>query len=391
MNGVKEIKIDSINFYIFDRIKKIRHYIYGILEIIGAKTDKNYNNEIDNNEINKKIEELWKNSTNILRTMNNALHVFNDKRYAINSDYLKLSYISNKSYNKLYQYNNLYYLLYKNIIISTGNFFLRSLIKNELRDFEIQMIRIRNINFLRQKNLESKTINDLINEFITNDFKDKINQKQSKEINEEKKCHNIYFNCNLELSKGFAYIKIEILNFHIYIKFPNIKYFNSLIFFDKIKVIVKLKYDISDDTEYPYEIYNNGKIYEVNEKKIKKFLLIDKIQNLIQNRICQINQAIFEDTKSIKSDNMGKSNLNHLIEFCKRFLYYIHDYTKLYETKCAVCQKIVKYSINEKCFFPPYYKIYRDRTFIDIGKNSEDNGKLFCHEECLRKIALPYL
>ena len=76
MNGVKEIKIDSINFYIFDRIKKIRHYIYGILEIIGAKTDKNYNNEIDNNEINKKIEELWKNSTNILRTMNNALHVF---------------------------------------------------------------------------------------------------------------------------------------------------------------------------------------------------------------------------------------------------------------------------------------------------------------------------
>ena len=379
MNGVKEIKVENINYHIFNNIKKIRQIIYEILAIICYKSDKNINNQnLDINEINQKLDELWKNSKICLEVINAVLNIINDNRYLINADYLKNLYV-NKCYNILYEDINLNYLLYKNLINNTNNFFLRQLIKNEMKNIEFQ-IRIRNLNYNMQKNLESRHINEWIKEFIINNFKDKIGEKQIKENGQY--LHNIHFNCEIEPYKLVASIKIDILNFHIYIEYPVQKDINTLFLYNKIKVSFKFKYCIEDGLESQNSLDKNRK-YELNDIKEKKFLLIEKIKKLFEERIYQINQAIYEEARNI----LKKSYLNLLIEFCKRFIYYIYDYNKLFKTKCSVCEKVVKYSVKEKCFFPPYYKIYRERN----NKINEDNLKLFYHEECFRKIALPYL
>lgn len=382
MNGAKEIKIETINYHIFNNIKNIRQINYEILMIICYKIINKQN--LNNHEINKEVEGLWKNSKICLRIINNIINIIIDKHYVINVDYLKNLFITRKYFNRLYQNNDLYSLLNKNLINDTSDYFCRKLIKNELKNAEFQ-IRIRNMNYCNQKNLESKPINEWIKEFIINNYKDKIYEKQIKE--NEKCLRNIYFNCEIDSYKIYAYIDINILKFHIFIKFP-LKFFNISIFYNKIKVNLKFKYDNKDIPEAPYT-NKTGKFFEKNDIKEKKYILIEKIKKLMNDRVCQINKAIFkeESMNILKSDISGKISLNHLIEFCKRFIYYIHEYSQLFTTKCGACEKIVKYSVKEKSFLPPYYKIYRERN----NKNNEDNLKLFYHEECFRKIALPYL
>ena len=382
MNGEKEIKIESINYHIFNNIKNIRHINYEILMIICNKIRNKQN--LNNHEINKQIEELWKKSKKCLGIINTIINIIIDKHYTINVDYLKNLFITRKYFNRLYQSNNLYSLLYKKLINDTSDYFFRPLIKSELNNAEFQ-IRIRNMNYCIQNNLESKPINEWINEFIINNYKDKIYEKQIKE--NEKCLRNIYFNCETDSCKDYAYININVLNFHIFIKFP-LKFFNISIFYSKIKVNLNFKYDNEDIPETPYT-NKTRKLFEKNDIKEKRYILIEKIKKLMNDRVYQINKAIFEEEKSniLKSDISGEISLNHLIEFCKRFIYYIHEYSQLFTTKCGVCEKVVKYSIKEKSFLPPYYKIYRERN----NKNNEDNLKLFYHEECFRKIALPYL
>lgn len=388
MNEIKEIKIDSINNYIFYHIKKIRQYTYEIMEFIGVKSEKNNNQEkIDIYEINNKIEEIWKNSITSLKIINHILKIFNSKHFIINVDNIISFCISNKNYNKFYQRNNFYVILYKNIINFNYNYLLNQLIQNDIEFQEFQMIRIR-LSYLKLRNLESKTINEIINEFIKNYCRDKITEKQMKEIekDKDKNPQNIYFNCDINTKNiiSFAYINIKILNFHFYIKFP-VKYYNPKNFFILTKACVRFINEMPDNPENLYDI----ELFQMHDRKNKKFLLIDKMEKLIQKRIFQINKSISKDINNIKKeDNFLKE---YLVEFCKRFIYYIHDYNRLFKTKCGICENIVKYSINEKCFFPPYYKIYRERSMRDFYKNNEDKIKLFYHEECLRKINLPCL
>ena len=382
MNGAKEIKIETINYHIFNNIKSIRQINYEILMIICYKIRNKQN--LNSHEINKQIEGLWKKSKKSLGIINNIINIIIDKRFVINVDYLKNLFFTKKYFNRLYQNNNLYSLLNKNLINDTNYYLLNFLIKNELKNAEFQ-IKIRNLNYYNQKNSDSKPINEWIKEFIINNYKDKIYEKQIKE--NEKCLRNIDFNCKIDPNKVFAHININILKFHIYIKFP-LKFFNKSIFYNKIKVNLNFKYDNEDNPESPHTI-KSGKFFEKNDIKIKKYILIEKIKKLMNDKVYQINKTLFkeESMNILKSDNSGTISLDHLIEFCKRFIYYIHDYSQLFTSKCGVCEKVVKFFVKEKSFLPPYYKIYRERN----NKDNEDNLKLFYHEECYRKIALPYL
>ena len=65
-----------------------------------------------------------------------------------------------------------------------------------------------------------------------------------------------------------------------------------------------------------------------------------------------------------------------------KLIHLIVGYENLFSNKCSICKKSVKYSINDKCFYPAYYQIYNEKQF-----NVKDhNGKRdFYHEECFKK------
>ena len=150
---------------------------------------------------------------------------------------------------------------------------------------------------------------------------------------------------------------------------------NLMYFLNKITLLMEYKYDLS------YKIINEGPELIM---KHTNYILIHKVKELFLSRIYEILFEIFEDIKYIKKESFLFGN-DLLIELCKRFLYYINDYRKIFKIKCGVCEKVIKYNLNEKCFFPPYYKIYRNR---DTKKNIGDNIKLFYHEECYKKFNL---
>lgn len=138
--------------------------------------------------------------------------------------------------------------------------------------------------------------------------------------------------------------------------------------------------------------YLNKKIHIIinicNQKKENQdLLLIDKIKILFENRIAFIINLFFEEKKlSIKKPNpISQPNLLDLIKY---FLNYLYNYNNLMKKKCALCNKIGKYSFKEKSFFPPYYKLfkaYKIPTDNNLGFNEKEN--LFYHEDCFKIIS----
>lgn len=93
---------------------------------------------------------------------------------------------------------------------------------------------------------------------------------------------------------------------------------------------------------------------------------------------------ILKEKNQIINQPVGKEIL---IELCKRFIYFIHDFKNLFKVKCSMCGKNAKYSKENKCFFPPYYKIYLDRDIIHYINNVEGSPvNLFYHKECFKKL-----
>ena len=82
-----------------------------------------------------------------------------------------------------------------------------------------------------------------------------------------------------------------------------------------------------------------------------------------------------------------------LKEFLIKFINYVNDYNTITNIKCNLCQKMAKYSYMEKCFLPPFYKLYKDKEALLSNNKNDNNNKqtLFFHEECFRKIANSFL
>ena len=185
-----------------------------------------------------------------------------------------------------------------------------------------------------------------------------------------------------------AYIKTKIDNYiKNYLKngiefnydhkgFISIKYLPLLIIIGlPIKDnIMSLKHKITININFI-----NGK------KEHQYFILIEKLKILIDNRISSMLSLIF-DEKKITNQKIVTFSENTLVDFIINLLNYLYNFNNIFITKCALCNHISKYSYIEKCFFPPYYKLFKLNKF---GINENEN--LFFHEDCFKRMSNPSL
>ena len=396
---IKEIKAEEIRLKIFNSINRIRYLTYNIIRIMSKKLDNNNydtieinnnnKNELNNNNINinKELLTHWDNIKNTLEYLNNSLNLFKYTSYFnINDYYYKMiSYSNNYKKSLFYRKNDFYILIFKDLINTLNNKILKDIINAEKKYVEIQLSRIRFNKSMKEKIEDSKSINYYINEYIKNNLNEQLSPKNEIKI----PIQNIYFNCEIITfeKESIAHITIEFCNFYILIKIPFNKQYNVYNYLYKIYFLIRFKYYLSDD---PYH-YNKSKEVglinkldmELNKTKqllkSKNYFLFNKMNNFLVAKIYVIIKTILDEKKKIIVEK------DVIIELCKRFIYYIYDYNNIFKTKCGICNKIVKYSLSEKCFYPPYIKIYKERDNF-INKINNEETKLFYHEECYKRL-----
>lgn len=403
----KKIKSEEIiNFFIFQISKNLRLHTYNIFNLITNKNykinneEKIYQSEANINNENKIIN-IFNIIVRILESLKYYLSIFNNNQYYILPyDYSRFSFKLNC--NKNFTRIDLCNIIYINLINVSNNMLMRNIIKSERNIRENNLIKNR---VFKTYNDNSKSINDYINEYIENMIKDlQKNSKLKLKGNKEIKYPKIFFNCeisnlnknipNSAYCKQFVEIYIKFFIFDIYIKIPYYKIFNIYNFFYKVLISIKSKYNEYNENS----LTNTKKEFNLDIKNnFQNLVLIKKLKTIFEARIYRIIKLIIDEKKYNKKIPIGQKitieerndffGKDVLIEFCKRFISYIYDYNNLFNTKCAVCDKIAKYSLTEKCFFPPYYKIYKEVS--NLRYNIEENP--FFHEECFKKISLKNL
>ena len=357
---------------------KLRAYVYDFLKMV----EKNDSNDNENN-INKDDDKIQKDNKckNILYSLDqlnkNLVRINNNEINIEGIDFSKNPY----TYRKSYERANFYIILFKNLTEIKDNMLERDLYKKDIIIFESRIARIRFNRLQRQRN-ETKSVNDIINEYINNGFKETQNQNQPNKNDYP----NIYFNFKESEQEYSAEISIRFYIFDINIKMPFNKTFNYQNYFNKIKFslernintfqIENIISDISEDAPKKEKYENLLLIKHLKEEFSNlSYLLIGKI----------VNQHIqFSNQLNLNPQVVGKDTL---IEFCKRFIYFIHDFNNIFKIKCSICGKSAKYSTTNKCFFPPYYKLYKERDPINYISNSEGSPiNLFYHKECYKKL-----
>ena len=357
---------------------KLRAYVYDFLKMV----EKNDSNDNENN-INKDDDKIQKDNKckNILYSLDqlnkNLVRINNNEINIEGIDFSKNPY----TYRKSYERANFYIILFKNLTEIKDNMLERDLYKKDIIIFESRIARIRFNRLQRQRN-ETKSVNDIINEYINNGFKETQNQNQPNKNDYP----NIYFNFKESEQEYSAEISIRFYIFDINIKMPFNKTFNYQNYFNKIKFslernintfqIENIISDISEDAQKKEKYENLLLIKHLKEEFSNlSYLLIGKI----------VNQNIqFSNQLNLNPQVVGKDTL---IEFCKRFIYFIHDFNNIFKIKCSICGKSAKYSTTNKCFFPPYYKLYKERDPINYISNSEGSPiNLFYHKECYKKL-----
>ena len=137
---LKEIKIEEIGNAFHNNVKKIRGNFYDFLILIdNNKSEEIKNNEKfndnfnkDNNSININIiKDLWNNTKNILSYIHHCLSLFNNKNIFFKINTFNYHYISIKK--NIYIINDLYILIYKNLINFDNNF-LKELVEFAKRE-----------------------------------------------------------------------------------------------------------------------------------------------------------------------------------------------------------------------------------------------------------------
>ena len=371
----------SLNF-INNNLMSLRDYAYDFLKM-AEKKDSN-DNENNKNRDDDKIQKENKSKAILfsLEQLNKNLFLINKNDINIEGiDFSKNPY----TYKRSYERDNFYIRLFKNLSEIKDNILEKDLYKREFNYYELRMARIRINRIQRQKNEINKSINDYINEYINNGFKETQVQKQPNKIDYP----NIYFNSKVSEEESFAEISIQYFIFDINIKMPFNKIFNSQNFYNKIDF--SLERNI-----YAFHIENNTP--EISENiprkgKYENLLLIKHIREVFLNlSYMLINKITNEKNQFVNQLNpipqvVGK---DVLIEFCKRFIYFIHDYNNIFKVKCPICGKSSKYSTSNKCFFPPYYKLYKEREAINYINNIGGTpNNLFYHKECYKKLDYP--
>ena len=321
---------------------------YKSLFQIETNTDK-----INNEKLNEKVQIYFEEFNNEMLLLNghlkevnkyleNNLVSFTNSKYIneLNNLYSDLKNLRSKNilYKSRIQNNELIYLIFKHIVNIIECSIVEDLLKSEIKGGYI----------LRGK-YKSFSQNNTID----------IKQEVVNYIKNTLKC-NIDFNYDLKGNISIKYFPFSI----IIISSPLKENFYSL----KRKLTLIINF--------------------INHKKENQdLILIDKIKTLFENRLASILNLLFEEKKLSIHKSVSFTQQN-ILEFIINFLNYLYNYNNLMKKKCALCNKISKYSFVEKSFFPPYYKLYKTYK-IPIDNNFVFNEKenLFYHEDCFKKIS----
>ena len=255
---------------------------------------------------------------------------------ALNNNFQKMAIKSILCKQKT-QKNELIYIMFKQIIDSCHFSIVENTLKLDIKSNYIIRKKIKQ-ETIPNNNIETH-IKTKINNYIKNVFK-----------------NNIEFNFD---SKGFMSIKY--LPLIIIIGMP-------------LKDIFSLKHKITININFI-----NSKKENINS------LLIEKLKLLIENRIISLLGLMYDEKKAANQKQINFSEQN-LLDFIVHLLNYLLHYNNIFMAKCAFCGHISKYSYKEKCFFPPYYKLFK---LNKIGINENEN--LFFHEDCFARISNPSL
>ena len=198
-------------------------------------------------------------------------------------------------------------------------------------------------------------------------------RKKEKEINDKLKSQNINdINLNnkitLIIKSFFPNMKIKFLNknlneFPLKIFFSVRNLFHIFFYYD----LENIKLNIGGKKEH-YSFYKNRYSFF----KLKKFYLSETSSKFI----------IYEKLKKVLIQRLQLLNFemrdfkNHYIKVLY-FLKIISYYSNLFKQECGLCNKILKFNLIDKLFYPPliYYNEYSHNNIL--------NEKIiFFHEDC---------
>ena len=386
-----------------------RKQLYNYLNFLSCKTDdyrENYldykfnfptpsnevKNEISEDEIIRKNENFMKFIENEMSDLFKFLEKLKDyienwsKNYPINKnvqemyDYYKFHKIKNiKNYKnkEILQRSDLLSIIFKNMMNMKEDSMVRDSIKTD-----VKFNNIRNkysINKIPKQNIDIERNNDIkiyFKDYIKNNYKDSPMKLSISIINLTNKNINPKLFLIIQNKKPILkhiQVNIKLYPMNIILGF----YLNKELIYNNYKFIFSLK-------EH-YKRQTNG-----------DFILHKKIKALFYERIISILNMIYEEKKRINLLNNIIFDEEYFKEFLKRFIYYIYDYYLINKIKCNLCQCTAKYSNIEKCFFPPFFFLFKEKeiSLPNLKNNNNDNdneNKLFFHEECFKKLANPYL
>ena len=397
---VKKILINMAQFH-----KNLNYYSYNFLNLFSINQDNYKENYMDykfhfkpivmlgNNQLQERKNSFpsSKNNNTKENYSERAKYYFNNIYKFIccmTSELSKLNLIINKpsiilenvSHNKDQESSNwgsraiskvnLISLLFYNMIIYNEDDILREYLKNKVkmvpRYYFLSLLPNTN---KKNSNQSIKHISKLPQ--VVEDEIKKVLKKNFTKIN------SFYFH----IDKDKINLNIEYFPFKVMLEIPNI--LKDVTDFKKYKV-------------YVFGLYENqNNCY----KDTSSYILFEKIRSLFEIKLKFIHLNIYKKYARDNSVNKGEFILLFtLIGFIK----YIYDYDEIFNTKCIICNKCIKYSLTEKCFFPPYYKIldYEKEKNQLMSKQKINNNNNICekynnyhfvHEECVMRLAVPAL
>lgn len=362
--------------YLINQIKSIKGNFYEILNVLSIK-NYGYQPKISFWEIYNKDNLHEVNIENHLQKIDAVEQFYNYSKGFISSiNRLNKCLIAMNSYVE----KNNHYLLEKNNkkikVIDNNNICSRKIIgKNELNEkylcfinnlHDILMYNIvtykngQNINLFFSDNNFTKILSDV---FI---FESKINffDNLIKKLNI---IQRYYKNLSIKLTEAN----------------DNQFYIFSIIIKNMIKIIII----------FSCNFYNK----EITPQNFDKFILIRVSgMSVDENSLLylKLSNIFLAEMKNIFFNNRKK----YLVECLILFLEFIYDYQYLFKIKCSKCNKNVKYSFEDKFFYPPLLKEKNIDNF-DNKKliNDIENGRVknigkeekiiiqnikFYHEEC---------
>lgn len=411
-----QFKKEQNYYHILTNISTIRNLLYNILNVFSLKQDNfkecfsNYDSTIVNSNQNSNKDIPYTFAQNKLQKLYSDLEKelieFNKNLTSINEDYCSLN--RNNIYNKeiIESYESHYN---KNLLIKKFQDINNR--TNFLAKFFNAVINSGDDYILREYIIKERTLMDF--EHIHDSYKQEMERKK---INTEKAIKDyiafkykgrLTYSHVLSEDNFFLFIDIFIISFfHIYLKIP-ISFKNGNIEFnscDSSRIIVIVKENneelINDKNINIKNIFSESdrkKMY-INFYQNNCFWLIFKMDFISKYKLYQkLGVSLYNRIRNIFKDLRQREIVCEclLMELIKSYIDFVQNYNEMFKVECGICHKKSKYSFDEKCFFPPYYKVllkiikkYDSQIrFINYENNKDDLS--FTHEECFRKIADP--